>query len=112
MKFKFWNDSPLSMPTDEKISKIIEILFPPLKTEKIHSPDGQTVTFLIDYSIDCNLEAALMDLQDGTNDEVSQGTIQNTIKRLNAVRDLLEINQPIDDKAEYVTVQPLEVKCH
>ena len=89
---------------DEKIEQVINILFPPLdlKTDK----NGDK--FHIDYSIDTNLEAALMDLEDGHNDAASQKTIRNCTDRIIKVRQLLEAYREISDEVKYFIADDLE----
>lgn len=89
---------------EEKIDQIIELLFPPLE---LHT-DKDGNKFHIDYSVDTNLEAALMDLEDGHNDAASQKTIRSIIKRIIKTRQLLEAYREIDNDAKYFIADDLE----
>ena len=75
---------------DEIAQKVCDILFPPhIEREE----DGQT--FIVDYSVDYNLLSALVDLENGANDEVTQNTIRSVITKLGEARELLVANYPI-----------------
>ena len=89
---------------DEKIEQVINILFPPLELQTDKNGDK----FHIDYSIDTNLEAALMDLEDGHNDAASQKTIRNCTDRIIKVRQLLEAYREISDEVKYFIADDLE----
>ena len=95
-------------PADEKLEKIKHILFPPLVTQQELQKDGTPIKFHIDYSADSNLDAALMDLQEGFNDPATQKTITDVIKRLNNVRRMLEAYAELDKDAKYIIVENLE----
>ena len=101
--FKIFKMKPQT-PADVKIEKVIELLFPPLK---LHT-DKDGNKFHVDYSIDTNLEAALMDLEDGHNDAASQKTIRNVTDRIIKVRKLLEAYREIDNEAKYFIADDLE----
>ena len=53
----FWKKKYI--PDDERLAKVIDIMFPPLEVAR--TPDGKK--YHIDYSIDSNLDAVLLDLQ-------------------------------------------------
>lgn len=97
--FKFVKSKPKTT-SDEKIDKIIEILFPPLHTHV----DKEGNKFHIDYSADINLDAALTDLEEGYNDEASRKTIKNISNRLFEIRKLIEVNRVLDSDAKYILV--------
>lgn len=97
--FKFVK-SKAKTTSDEKIEKIIEILFPPLHTHV----DKEGNKFHIDYSADINLDAALTDLEEGYNDEASRKTIKNISNRLFEIRKLIEVNRVLDRDAKYILV--------
>jgi len=88
---------------DEKIEEVIKILFPALS---LHT-DKNGDKFHIDYSVDTNLEAALMDLEDGHNDAASQKTIRNCTDRIIRVRQLLEAYREIDSEVKYFIADDL-----
>jgi len=95
-------------PADEKLEQIKQILFPPLITQQEMQQDGSTIKFHIDYSADSNLDAALIDLQEGYNDPAAQKTILDVIKRLNNVRRMLEAYAELDKDAKYIIVENME----
>ena len=97
----FWKKR---LTDDERILKVIEILFPPLKLEE--GSDG--TKFHIDYSVDSNLDAALMDLEEGHNDPVVRNTISKCIKRINDVRRILEAFPELNSEAKYLIVDDEE----
>lgn len=86
----------------EKLEKVIEILFPPLELRE----EGD-VKFHIDYSADSNLDAALTDLEDGHNDAIVQKTIRGVANRLVEVRRILEAYRLFDKRAQYLIVDDL-----
>lgn len=94
----------IETPAELKLEQIKNLLFPPLELNEELSNDGSIMKFHIDYSVDSNLDAALMDLQEGQNDEVTQGTINEVTKRLIQVRKLLEAYAQIDKDAKYIIV--------
>lgn len=104
--FKFFKANPPT-PAEEKLNQIKNILFPPLKLKQEISKDGELIKYHIDYSVDSNLDAALMDLSEGHNDQVSQKTISNVVNRLNDVRRILEAYAELDKDAKYLIVEDL-----
>lgn len=88
-----------------KLEQIKELLFPQLTSEEELQTDGTIIKFHVDYSVDSNLDAALIDLQEGHNDEVVQGTINEVVKKLIQVRRLLEAYAKMDPKAKYIIVE-------
>lgn len=84
---------------DEIAQKVCDILFPPHQEKK---EDGQT--FIVDYSVDYNLLGALVDLENGSNDEVTRDTIRSVITKLGEARALLMANYPIEKEARYLLV--------
>ena len=100
--FNFFKPKPI--PTDKKLEAVINILFPPLT---LHT-DKDGNKFHVDYSIDTNLEAALMDLEDGHNDAACQNTIRKVVDRIIKVRQMLEAYREIDKDAKYFIADDLE----
>jgi hypothetical protein len=66
---------------------------------------GAPIKYMVDYSIDSNLDAVLMDLQDGYNDKAAQKTINTMVSRLNNVRRMLEAYPSVDTEAKYIIVE-------
>lgn len=89
---------------EEKLEEIKQLLFPPLELQEEVSPDGDIIKFHIDYSVDSNIDAALMDLQEGHNDPVVHSTLNKAVTRLNKVRKLLEAYAILDKDAKYIIV--------
>ncbi len=91
-------------PADVQLDKIRDLLFPKLDLRE-SVQEGQVVKYHVDHSVDMNLDAALTDLQDGHNDEVTQKTISRVVDRLNEVRRLLEATYELDKDAQYILVE-------
>lgn len=87
-------------PAEVKLKQIADILFPPLQTQM--TPEGHK--YQVDYSADSNLDAALIDLEDGTNDRITQSTVRKVSNKLFEVRKLLEAYSEIDPEAQYLLV--------
>lgn len=87
---------------EEKLEKVIAILFPPLELRE----EGE-VKYHIDYSADSNLDAALSDLEDGHNDKTVQKTIRGVANRIVEVRRILEAYRLLDADAKYLIVDDL-----
>jgi hypothetical protein len=85
---------------ERKLDQIEQLLFPPFSTES--TPEG--MIFHVDYSVDSNLDGALTDLKDGTNDATVQNSINASIKKLMEVRKILEAYPFMDKRAQYVIV--------
>jgi hypothetical protein len=96
----WWTKKDPQTEAEKKLQQIADLLFPPLETSM--SPDGQK--YQIDYSVDSNLDAVLIDLEDGHNDRITQKTIRTISDRLLAVRRLLEAFAEIDPEAKYMIV--------
>jgi len=84
---------------DEVAQSLCDILFPqPIeKTE-------EGFTYLSDSSVDLNLHAALIDLEEGNNDEVTRNTIKSILLKLEEARTLLYANYKLKEKASYLVV--------
>ena len=83
----------------EELQRIADILFPPLKTI-----EEEGSVYQIDYSIDTNLDSALVDLRDGQNDKVVQDTIAKTIDALIEVRKILHAYPELDERSKYLII--------
>lgn len=108
MKFPWSIQKKVNTPAEEKLEQIKALLFPPLKLEQEMQKDGSLMKFHIDYSADSNLDAVLMDLQEGYNDEASHKTLNDVILRLNRVRRMLEAFAQLDPNAKYIIVENME----
>lgn len=94
---------------DDVVQDITDLLFP----EPIESADGEN-TYLTDYSVDMNLYSAIVDLEEGRNDEITRETLKSIMSKLGEVRDLLYANYKLKEKAQYLVVsapgKPIEEK--
>lgn len=104
MKFPWTVQKKIETPAEIKLEQIRQLLFPSLELNEEIGKDGSIIKFHVDYSVDSNLDAVLMDLQDGNNDEVTQGTINDVVKKLIEVRKLLEAYAEFDKEAKYIIV--------
>ena len=73
---------------DPVLQQVVELLFPIIELTK--DEDGE---YYVDRSVDSNLFAALVDLQEGMNDEVVHTTIRAVINKLQAARKLLDAEE-------------------
>jgi len=89
---------------EEKLEEIKKLLFPPLELREEVSSDGEIMKYHIDYSVDSNIDAALMDLQDGHNDPVVHSTLNKAVSRLNKARKILEAYAVLNKDAKYIIV--------
>jgi len=85
---------------EEKLDQISKLLFPHYETQK----DDQGRVFVVDYSVDSNIFAALMDLQDGNNDPIVHDILDHCNKQLMEAREILDAYSILNKKAEYVIV--------
>ena len=92
-------EKKLETPSDKKLEEIRNILFPPHEIREMENG-----AYYIDHSIDSNLDAALTELQEGFNDEVTRDTINKCIKKIIDVRHLLGVNDSLDKDAKYAIV--------
>jgi len=90
---------------DDAAQQICDMLFPE-PTENVD--DG--LTFITDTSVDMNLQAALADLEEGVNDEVTRDTLRKILVRLHEARDLLKANYQIKKEARYFVVDAPPIK--
>lgn len=99
--FSMFKTKPKST-AEERLEEIKNILFPPFRKEI-----EKDITFLIDYSADSNLQAAVNDLEEGHNDEIVQGTINKVVDRLISVRKILNAYGEFDTEAKYIIVDDM-----
>ena len=89
---------------DARIDEIRALLFPPLVTEE-HNEQ----TYHVDRSIDANLAAALVDLEEGYSDDITEESIRNALKVLEKVRRILVTTSDIPADATYLVVAPPDI---
>lgn len=104
MKFPWKVEKKPLTSAEEKLEEIKSILFPPLELHEELTKDGEIIKYHIDYSVDSNIDAALIDLYDGNNDTVVQATLNKAVTRLNKVRKMLEAYAIFDKEAKYIIV--------
>lgn len=97
--FSIFKKAPAT-EAEEKLAQITELLFPQLE---LHT-DEQGRKYHVDSSTDANLEAALVDLEMGNNDKVTQNTIRKASDKLFEVRKLLEAYNELSTEAQYYVV--------
>lgn len=106
MKFP-WKVEKESRPltdAEEKLEEIKRLLFPQLELHEEMDQDGSLVKYHVDYSVDSNIDAALIDLYDGNNDSVVHSTLSKAVARLNKARKILEAYASLDKEAKYIIV--------
>lgn len=84
------------------IEEIKNILFPPLQTETQLDESGETIKYQVDSSVDMNLDAVLIDLQEGYNDGPCHETLRKIVEKLIKVRKLLNVDYNFDKDAKYI----------
>jgi hypothetical protein len=89
---------------EKKLEQIKELLFPELVLQEDFDETGELIKFQVDYGVDSNLDAALIDLQEGYNDGATQKTISSVVKRLYKARKLLEAEAKIHSESKYLIV--------
>lgn len=101
-----WNTKNKLPPTtaEQTLIDITKVLFPQMRLEEQVSKDGEKIKYHIDYSVDSNLEAALIDLREGFNDEVAHTTIAGIIDRLVMIRKILKVEMKFNSEAKYIIV--------
>jgi hypothetical protein len=110
MKLPWKIEKKIETPADQKLEQIKALLFPPLELKEQMSETGSKIKYHIDYSVDSNLDAVLMDLEEGHNDPVARKTISKVVDRLNQARRLLEAYAELDKEAKYIIVDDGEDK--
>jgi hypothetical protein len=105
MKLPWKIEKKIETPAEQKLEQIINVLFPPLELKEQMDETGLKIKYHIDYSVDSNLDAVLMDLEEGHNDPVARKTISKVIDRLNQARRLLEAYAELDKEAKYIIVE-------
>jgi hypothetical protein len=103
-KFPWTVQKKQKTSAEKKLEEIRELLFPDLKLDQELDENGEVIKFQVDYGVDSNLDAALIDLQEGYNDGPTQKTISNITKRLYLARKLLNAEAKIHSEAKYLVV--------
>ena len=103
--FGFFKKQAIKTSAELQLEFVKNALFPPLRLRK----DKKGMKFHVDCSVDTNLDAALTDLIDGNNDEISQATIRKVADRLFQLRKYLEVERKLNPKVKALIVEDLEV---
>lgn len=95
----------IDTPAEELLENIRSILYPPCELkEEVDEKTGEKIKFQVDYSIDMNLDAAIIDVTNGHSDEVVLHTLNDVLERLQKIRSLLEANLELHPDAKYYIV--------
>lgn len=93
-------------PAEEKLEQIKNILFPPAEQRQDIDPKtGEEYKWQVEYSADMNLDAALIDLEEGHNDKAVHNTIRGVTQMLSDVREILEAHMELSKDARYILVE-------
>lgn len=101
-------EKKLSTPAEEKLDVIKSILFPPTELQDHVDKDGTKHKLQVDYSADMNLYAAIIDLEEGHNDQAVHNTVKDVHDRIVKIRNLLEEYMQLSKEAEYIIVENLK----
>ena len=104
MKMPWKIKKKINTPAEEKLEQLKLLLFPYRRLEDDFCSDGTSLKYHIDFSVDSNLDAVLVDLQEGHNDQVVHNTVNSVVKKLIEARRLLEAFAEIDHSAKYIIV--------
>lgn len=104
MKFPWVIRRVPKTPAESKLEEVKQLLFPDLQLKEELDNTGNVIKYHVDYGVDSNLDAVLMDLQEGFNDAAAQKTIINIVKRLNMARKALAAEAKIHKDAKYLVV--------
>jgi uncharacterized FlaG/YvyC family protein len=106
MKFpwKLQKEKRVLTDAETKLEEIKNLLFPQLELREEVNETGELIKFHVDYSVDSNIDAALIDLYDGNNDSIVHSTLSKAVARLNKARRILEAYAALDEDAKYIIV--------
>lgn len=94
------------LPSDIQLERVIQMLFPALQIQADENGDE----YYVDSSVDMNLDAALIDLEEGFNDDVCRTTIRKVANRLFEVRKFLNASNEINTTVERIVVKDVDTK--
>ena len=63
--------------------------------------DGKT--YLVDYSVDMNIMSVINDIEDGNVDQVTKESLNDILRKLSKMRDILHANYSTEN-AQYLVV--------
>ena len=96
----FNKGSPTKAERD--LALIRDLIFP----RNVSQVDPKGVTFMVDYSIDANLEGVLGDLNEGYVDSIAISNLERCHARLAEVRKVLNVEPWLHPDAKYYIVDP------
>lgn len=96
---KWFLKKKVETPAEILLEQIQEILFPAPDKRK---EDG--IEWYLDSSVDSNLYAAMIDMDDGKTDVITRDTIKKCHDKLYEVRKLLNKFHELDTNSKYVLV--------
>lgn len=100
-------------PSDDRLDQIKAILFPPMKLDKrVDTDSGREIKFNIDFSVDSNVDAVLLDLEEGYYGDSTKRTLTDVVNRLIKVRRILDAYSELDSEAEYLVVDDMLEEGH
>lgn len=94
-----WFQPETKVIREGELERIANLLYP-----EPEEKDKDGLVIVVDRSVDSNLQAALLDLADGNNDEVTRRTIKACVQRLIEVREILEAKHRVNEKARYLMI--------
>jgi hypothetical protein len=93
-------------PAEEKLEQIRNILFPsPELRHEVDPKTGEAYKWQVEYSADMNLDAALIDLEEGHNDKAVHNTIRGVVDMITEIRDILDAHMELSKEARYILVE-------
>lgn len=98
--FKFFKKEAIPVTTaEQKLDELKNLLFPEPEIQM----EGD-MEFYVDSSADYNIEAVLVDLQEGHNDATCQKTLKNIGERLWKARKILQAYYERQENVNYIVI--------
>lgn len=101
---RWFQKAPVDVPVNKaeaSLAEIQKLLFPPLELKT----DEQDRSYHVDKSIDGNLYAILLELEEGVNDEITQNTLKSVLSSVTKIREILNIYNDMNPEAQYLIVE-------
>lgn len=86
--------------SDDRFHQVFSILFPDVEFKT----DEHDNHYIVDYSVDRNLDSILVDLQEGMNDEMVQHNLREICERVSIIRQILEVETDYHPQAKYLVI--------
>ena len=96
------NTTNTSNTNNDQLQQIERLLFPPLENHRTR--DG--IDYCVDRSVDTNLHAALIDLEEGFVDEFVLKSIKDSVDIIEQIRKILNVHQQMVDDPSMLVVAP------